>query len=210
MSQWKNTDDAANSVLWAVAQFKKPANSDNQAALFGNTTANAFIDGVTIGQYGVSASEMRAARVSGLAKPAHAGWVLKVDGSGGRANRTQYETLVAMKGITGDAEDTAFPDLTIVISTQPESATGNSSNDDIVDFTVVAVTVPAGSALTYQWKYANGTNLSDAGAYSNTTTATLSVLANTASSGETYKVAVSNSQATTVTSVNVVFTDSEA
>lgn len=210
MSQWKNDDTAANSVLWAVAQFKKTANSDNQAALFGNTTANAFVAGLTIGQFGVSAGEMQAARVSGAQKPAHAGWNLKIEGSGGRANRIQYETLVAMGSMTADAEDSAFPDYTIQITTQPSSLAANAANDDIATFTVVATSVPSGAGLVYQWKYANGTNLADAGAYSNTTTATLSVLANTASNGESYKVAVSNNQATTVTSSNVVFTDSGA
>jgi hypothetical protein len=58
MSQWKNTDHAANSVLWGVDQYKKPANSVNQTAFFGNVTADAFFTGVTVGQYGVSTSEM--------------------------------------------------------------------------------------------------------------------------------------------------------
>jgi len=39
-----------------------------------------------------------------------AGWVQQTTGSGGRSGRVQYETLVAMKTISGDAEDTAFPD----------------------------------------------------------------------------------------------------
>jgi hypothetical protein len=38
------------------------------------------------------------------------GWVLQTTGTGGRAGRVSFETLVAMKTISGDAEDTAFPD----------------------------------------------------------------------------------------------------
>ena len=41
---------------------------------------------------------------------AAAGWVLQTTGSGGRSGRVSYETLVAMRSIAGDAEDTAFPD----------------------------------------------------------------------------------------------------
>ena len=41
---------------------------------------------------------------------AAAGWVLQTTGSGGRSGRVSYETLVAMRSISGDAEDTAFPD----------------------------------------------------------------------------------------------------
>lgn len=40
---------------------------------------------------------------------AHIGWVKKTVGTGGRAGRVQYETLVAASSITGDAEDIATP-----------------------------------------------------------------------------------------------------
>jgi hypothetical protein len=49
--------------------------------------------------------------ISGLAgKVAHAGWVRRIVGTGGRAGRIQYETLVAMGSIEGDAEDTVAKD----------------------------------------------------------------------------------------------------
>ena len=42
-------------------------------------------------------------------KGAHAGWVLRKEGTGGRAGRVQVETLVAMGSMTGDgADDTNF------------------------------------------------------------------------------------------------------
>jgi hypothetical protein len=42
---------------------------------------------------------------------AHAGWVVRTVGTGGRAGRVNYETLVAMGTITGDqADDTEFKD----------------------------------------------------------------------------------------------------
>jgi len=42
-------------------------------------------------------------------KGAHAGWVLRKVGTGGRAGRVQVETLVAMGSMTGDgADDTQF------------------------------------------------------------------------------------------------------
>ena len=42
----------------------------------------------------------------------HAGWVKRTVGTGGRAGRVQYETLVAMGSLSGDdnTDDTAFPD----------------------------------------------------------------------------------------------------
>lgn len=41
---------------------------------------------------------------------AHIGWVKKTVGTGGRAGRVHYETLVAASSISGDAEDIATPD----------------------------------------------------------------------------------------------------
>jgi hypothetical protein len=44
-------------------------------------------------------------------KSAHAGWVKKTTGTGGRSGRIQYETLVAVGSITTDAvDDKTFPD----------------------------------------------------------------------------------------------------
>ena len=60
MSQWKNTDTAANSVLWAPDLVKVKANSTTQAAIFGNTTVDAFVPGEIAGQFGVSEAEMQA------------------------------------------------------------------------------------------------------------------------------------------------------
>ena len=40
----------------------------------------------------------------------HAGWVLRTKGTGGRAGRVNYETLVASGSVTNDAEDTIFKD----------------------------------------------------------------------------------------------------
>lgn len=206
MPLWRNTDDAANSTIFAASQVKLTPNTGNQTALFGNTTADAFITGVTVGQYGVDTNE---ARANGSIP--HAGWVLRTEGSGGRAGRVQHEVLVAMSsiGTAVDAEDVAYPDLTISILTQPASATGDASNNDIVTFTVSAATEPEGGSLSYIWQKWDGAafaNLSNAGAYSNTTTATLSVLANTASDAEIYRVEISATGATTVDSANAVIT----
>lgn len=41
----------------------------------------------------------------GTNRGAHAGWNIRTEGSGGRAGRVQYETIVAMGSMTGDGED---------------------------------------------------------------------------------------------------------
>lgn len=210
MANWGNTDDAANSVLWATTQVKLTPNTDNQANLYTNTTADAFISGLTVGQFGVSGAEAQALRAGANTKVAHAGWVLRTVGSGNRAGRVQNETLVAMKTITGDGSDDAvIPDYKLSITTQPSDASGNSSADEIVTFTVAAASVPSGASLTYKWQVWGGSsfgNITDAGAYSNSATATLSVLANTASDGEIYRVQVGATGAANVVSSNAVLT----
>ena len=93
MSSWAKTDAFGSAPLWALARVKKAPVSSNMGAaasgkLFNNATANNLISGVTIGLFNVAAGE----RFSGC----HQGWVLKTTGSGGRAGRIQFETLVAL------------------------------------------------------------------------------------------------------------------
>lgn len=57
--------------------------------------------------YGVSTAEIAYANTADTEADgiAHAGWVLRTEGTGGRAGRVFYETLVAGSSITGDATD---------------------------------------------------------------------------------------------------------
>ena len=216
MAQWGNTDDAANSVSWAAQSLSvgsgPVAQAANNTALFGNTTADVFITGATVGQFGVDTAEQRAARDAGDPRPAHAGWVLRTEGSGGRAGRVQYETLVAMGTITGDDEDTVFPDLNIRILTQPADASANSSADEQATFTVSATSVPSGS-LTYLWQYTTDAGNTDTFAttaavpgFSGQTTTTLTVNANTIVDGTLVRVVVSATGADSVTSQSAELT----
>jgi hypothetical protein len=97
MAQWGNTDDAANSVLWAVSQLNKPANTANQTDLFGNTTVDAFVTGKAVGQFGLSAAEIS---VSGNA--AIAQYIVVNPGSGYNAN-----AAVSVANTTGGANTLA-------------------------------------------------------------------------------------------------------
>jgi hypothetical protein len=210
MAQWTKSDAAGGSPIWAPAQVQKAETRANANTLYGNTTADAYNSGATVGVFGADASEVSAARAGHIARPAHAGWQLTKTGSGGRAGRVQHETLVALKTMSSDGSDDAvLPDLAILIGTQPSSASGNSTANDVKTFSVVATTVPAGGSLSYIWQKWGGSafaNLSNAGAYSNTTTATLSVKANTASNGEIYRARISATGATAVFSSNAVIT----
>lgn len=57
MALWGKTDNAANSVGYAVNQFGLTANSDNKTAFYGNTSAWADGSKQVAGQFGISAAE---------------------------------------------------------------------------------------------------------------------------------------------------------
>lgn len=109
MAQWTMTDNAAGSPLWANTTL----NVSNSEHIYGNTTEDAFIADVKVGVFGVSTDEMAYANTADTEADAvpHSGWVLRTEGTGGRAGRVQYEVLVASGSMTGDgADDTQVPE----------------------------------------------------------------------------------------------------
>lgn len=159
--------------------------------------------------YGVDTNETTAKQGS----IPHAGWVRRVAGSGNRSGRTSYEVLVAMSSISGDqADDTQFQDLTILIGTQPSSASVTAPA--ATSFTVAATTTPTGGSLSYQWQVDTGGgfgNVSNGatgggGNYTGATTATLAIDDSTGLDGYIYRVQISATGADTVTSSSATLT----
>lgn len=92
-------------------------NSNTSGAYLSATSGGAKIllaPGATQTGHSLTGETATAAAVVGGAANkgvGHAGWVLRTVGSGGRAGRVQYETLVAMGSIGSDAaDDTILPD----------------------------------------------------------------------------------------------------
>ena len=72
MAQWGNTDDAANSVLWATTAVNLTPNTTNQTNLFNNTTMGAWYNngvsvGQAVGQFAVDVNEIHASGNSSIA-----------------------------------------------------------------------------------------------------------------------------------------------
>ena len=93
MSGWTNEDAHGNAPLFALAQVQKAPTAANMGAagsgkLFNNATEDNLINGVTIGLFNLKDGEEE--------KGAHTGWNLKTTGTGGRASRVVYETLVCL------------------------------------------------------------------------------------------------------------------
>jgi len=203
MPQWGSSDASSNSVLWAPTSVKLPANTTNRDALYGNTTADAFITGQTIGMFAVDTNEMAANSGS----IAHTGWILRTEGSGGRSGRIQTEVLVAGGIGTDGSDDTVLPDFRIVINTQPSDTTANTSAGANATFTVAAVTVPTGGTLSYQWTYANGDSIQAGANVGVTTAASLVVNSAVETANVSFKVEISTTGgAANVTSANAILT----
>lgn len=229
MSSWGNHDNAANAPYWAVnstvmnvtetEQWHSTPNAANVAVLYGNTTADVWTTGQTVGLFGVDAQEAGALE-SSAHRGLHTGWVLRTTGSGGRAGRVQEEVLVAMSGMGSESTDgdaQVYANVYISLSGPSNgSVVSEASYANVVSFTVTPTLSGNTSAtLTYQWQYLNG-----AGAmvsipantapikWANPTTATLQARPKTtANNGTVLRVAVTApDEGVTVYSSNVTLT----
>ena len=128
-----------------------------------------------------------------LAQTTDPGWVYVNSYTDGNGNsRVKREVIVAASSYTADAEDVVYPDAVITINTQPSNSTEDSGN--AVSFTVEASVLPTTATILYRWEEDQGAGfaeLSDAGIYSNTTTATLNIANNASLDGYVYRVQIS-------------------
>jgi hypothetical protein len=159
MSSWGNNDNAANAPYWAVNSTIAPNNpthatptAANVALLYGNTTPDVYTTDKTIGLFMADANEANVAN-----KGVQSGWNIKTEGSGGRAGRVQWETLVALSSVASDnnSDDAVLPDMVITITSQPATLrTVSASSANTVTFAVGASATggATGAALSYQWQ----------------------------------------------------------
>ena len=110
MSSWAKTDSGGSAPLWSLLYVNKSPTAANMhtgnaaaaGKLYKNETFSQFISGAKLGLFNISASEVSAGQLSQdgstllSVKGAHSGWVLRKQGSGGRASRVQTETLVCL------------------------------------------------------------------------------------------------------------------
>lgn len=198
MALWKATDAAASAPTFTVDVTN------------GNTGIQAF-EATPTGTWGVDTTEAQAKNING-----HAGWILRTVGSGGRSGRVIEETLVAMGSMTGDSEDTVYPDAVLTIATQPSnrSVVANTSGANSATFTVGVTAKPTSATITYQWQYNNsGTwgnvanNTPANTTYTGATSASLVITpTNTDANAGIFRVIASSTGAASVTSANAVLT----
>lgn len=221
MSSWGNNDNAANAPYWAVnstivnaADVKAVAaapTAANVALLYGNTTADVYTTGQTIGLFAVDNQESLATHAQ------HTGWVLRTTGSGGRAGRVQNEVLVALSGVTGDGDAQQYANVTITLSGPADAAVLANATyyANVATFSVTPSLVGNTSAtLTYQWQYNSGSAWANIPAntvpmqYSGATSSVLYARPGTTANNATkYRVVVTAAdQGVSATSANAVIT----
>lgn len=168
MSQWKNDDSAANSVLWAVAGYNKPANTVTQADFFSNTTADAYITGLTVGQFGVSTTELSGSSGVSIVTVTNPGSGFTVrptvafsGGGGADATATATAKLVSVT-INDDGSGYAPGDnLTVdggtgtsavanVTSTSVETVQINQAGSGYANGDIATLTTGTGTAATFE------------------------------------------------------------
>lgn len=108
MAQWSNQDASSNSVLWAPTSVNLAPNTTNRDNLFGNTTADAFVTGLTVGQFGVDTTEV------GVVNGSVIFVTITSPGSGYSANATVTVSNETGSGFTANAEANATGYISIV------------------------------------------------------------------------------------------------
>jgi hypothetical protein len=146
MAQWGNTDDAANSVLWATTAVNKTPNTVNQAALFGNTTVGAFTAGEAVGQFGLDATEIR---VSGNAAVQQ--YIITNAGSGYAAN-----AAVSVANTTGGANTLAANST--VATGRVTAVTANATISGYTSAPAVTIAAPAAQSFNANSAVTNATD----------------------------------------------------
>jgi hypothetical protein len=146
MAQWGNTDDAANSVLWATTAVNKTPNTVNQTALFGNTTVGAFVAGEAVGQFGLDATEIR---VSGNAAVQQ--YIITNAGSGYAAN-----AAVSVANTTGGANTLAANST--VATGRVTAVTANATISGYTSAPAVTIAAPAAQSFNANAAVTNATD----------------------------------------------------
>lgn len=158
MPLWGSNDQANNLPKFAADRFSagsgSVAKAANNLALYNNTTAGVFVNGETDSVVFVTAEQI----FNGLSVPGGPGWYVKRQGTGGRAGRTHYETMVSFTGNGMLVHPVGF---NWPFATYPLSIQQTSSTSFVTNFIAELYAAAALAGPTY---YVNGSTGSDAAA----------------------------------------------
>jgi hypothetical protein len=164
MPLWGKTDVASNSVIWAPATENQAPTRTNANLMFGNTTANGYGTGETIGMYGVDATEMSVG-AGGVASititSAGSGYTanatVTISGGGGAsatANATANTSTGKIQIVNITAAGSSYETNPTVVIAAPTAITFNalsavSNTDDTIALTTANSKFLVGDSLTY-------------------------------------------------------------
>jgi len=138
MSQWGKSDAASNSVIWAPTSVKLAPNTTNRNNLYGNTTADAFITGASVGMFAIDTAESLGESnvVSVSVTAAGNGFTVRPTvtfsgggGTGAAGNTTAKVVAVALGGGTGNG-GSGYVNAEVVTV---DGGTGTSANVTIAN-----------------------------------------------------------------------------
>jgi hypothetical protein len=141
MSQWGSSDAASNSVIWAPTSVKLAPTRTNANTLYGNTTADAFVAGQTVGMFAVDSTE-EAVAAGGIASI-----VLTSAGSGYTGNTTV--TISGGGGSSGAANAEANATGRIEIVNISNAGSSYENNPTVTIAAPTAITFNADGDLTH-------------------------------------------------------------
>lgn len=145
MANWGNEDNASNSPDWATARVKKPANTANKTALYGNTTT---IDGKKTGVFAVDPTESSVSNgsvieisITNAGSGYTANATVAVDGNA-TANAESNATgrISTVNVVSSGSDYTGAPEV-IVDDPAPISFNANSAVDEAENFITITSNV---------------------------------------------------------------------
>lgn len=164
MAQWGSSDASSNAVLWAPTSVNLAPNTTNRDNLYGNTTADAFITGETVGMFSADATELSVgsgevaqiileSRGSGYTANA----TVTISGGGGSsatANATANTSTGKIQIVNITAGGSSFETNPTVTIAAPSAITFNalsavSNTDDTIALTTANSKFLVGDRLTY-------------------------------------------------------------
>lgn len=149
MAQWSANDAADDSPIWSPAKYGKAPTRAAANTLYGNTTADAYVTGQTIGVYGVDETEIAvgdyklsvvAANGIGTSGSYVPGDVLTIENTGANVTlgatavvaTTKVRTVVVVAGGTGYANGDTITCATGTMTTNAVFTVTTGASDDIV------------------------------------------------------------------------------
>jgi len=145
VAQWKNDRQANGAPIWAPALVNQEPSAANRNAMFNNTTANAYMDGVTQGVVAIKGSDLDATGIIGVSVTASGNGYTQqptatIDGDGTGAEASVLAKVNAMTINAAGTGGSYVPGETIAVT----GGTGDAAKATVTATELRTVTIVDG------------------------------------------------------------------